>query len=178
MADAAPSAREDSVAALLAVAQRVAEDERARGVALTAKASTLAGFSGTILSLVAALGRAQFDRSVGSVADVILGALFLLSVLALAAAGTFAIRGVLSPRPRFAISARQLRAFAGPPWTSADPVEIDGNMLASLATAVGRDREENDRRATLADRAALALLIGLLAVAGQAVSLGVTELLD
>ncbi len=170
--------RAESVEALLSVAQRVADEERARGATLTTKTSTLAGFSGTILAIVSALGRELFARPLGSPADDLIPILFIVSVVALATAGALAIRGVLRTQPRLTIDTDQLRAFAAPPWTSTNPIEINGNMLASIARSVGQDRALNDRKARLADQAALALLIGLLAVAAQALCLGINEVFD
>ena len=176
MPEGAP--RAESVEALLSLTQRVADEERARTAALTTKTSTLAGFSGTILAIVLALGRDLFARPLGDPAAALVPILFVVSVLALATAGTLAIRGVLRTQQRLTIDADQLRAFAAPPWTSTDPIEINGNALASLARAIGHDRALNDRKARLADMAALALLVGLLAVAGQALCLGLTEMFD
>ena len=83
--------RAESISALLAITQRIFDDERHRGATLSTKASTLAGFSGTILAVVAALGRQIVESNLGAVGDPTVRALFVLSVGALAAAVTFAI---------------------------------------------------------------------------------------
>jgi hypothetical protein len=151
--------------------ERIFDDERSRGGVLSTKAATLAGFSGTILSLVSGLGRDIFKMDHGSVRNVSVHVLFVVSVTALAAAVVFAIFGVLRTQVRLLVDSDQIIAFAGPPWTSADPVDIEGNMLASLGLALKEERRLNDRKARFTDRAALALLTGLLAVASQALFL-------
>jgi hypothetical protein len=154
----------------------VVDDERARGASLTTKSSTLAGFSGTILAVVAVLGRELFRLDLGSFGDPLVRVLLIVSVVALAAAATLAIGGVLHTQPRPLVDAEQVIEFNGPPWLSTDPRDINGNMLASLGQALKEERHANDLKATRTDRAAYALLIGLLAVATQAVILAVDEL--
>jgi hypothetical protein len=169
-------AQEAALAALLAIVERVADDERARGHTLSGKASTLAGFSGTILSLVAALGRELFKLDLGSAGDTAVRVLFPVSVLALAAAVTFAIVGVLRPQPRLAISAEQIGEFTTQRWISATVTEISGNMIKSLGDMVARERLSNDPKARLTGLAATALLVGVLGVAAQALVLSAVEL--
>ena len=67
--DAVPNP--EAVEQLLGLVQRFMEDERARGQALDAKTSTLAGFSGAILALTATLGAALFDRDLGAIAPAV-----------------------------------------------------------------------------------------------------------
>lgn len=140
MSDAASGEpREESVTALLHITERIVDDERARGANLTSKTATLAGFSGTILSVVAVLGRALFELDLGRLAEPMVSVLFLMSVLALATAATLAIGGVLRPQTRLVVQTEEVLRFAAPPWSSADPVEIKGNMLASLAQALEQE---------------------------------------
>jgi len=49
-------------------------------------------------------------------------------------------------------------------------------MLASLGQQLKAERRSNDRKARLADHAARALLVGLLAVAAQTIVFAVDEL--
>jgi hypothetical protein len=160
--------RVESVAALLAITGRIFDDERTRSATLTAKASTLAGFSGTILALVSVLGRDAFKLDLGSVGDPSLRGLFIVSVLALVSAAAFAISGVLRTQQHLWISTDEVISFAAPRWTCADPVDVEGNMVASLGLALKEERRVNDRKARRTDLAALALLVGLLAVGAQA----------
>jgi hypothetical protein len=167
----------ESADALVAIAERLFDDERSRGETLTTRASTLAGFSGTILALVATLGREMFKLDLGAVGNPVVRVLFLLSVGALVAAATLAVGGALRARARELLAVADVRDFPNPPWITAEPVEIKRKWLASLATTLEQDRSNNDRRAKLGQAAGVALLIGLIAVAGQAVALGVDELI-
>jgi hypothetical protein len=166
-----------SVEALVAVVERLVDDERARSGTLTARASTLAGFSGTILAVVATLGREAFTLDLGRVGEPVVRVLFLVSIVALAAAATLAVGGVLRARDRRLVDAETVQAFAEAPWVTKEPASIKRDWLVSQGKTLRQDRANNDRRARLGEAAAIALLVGLLAVAGQAVVLGVDELL-
>jgi hypothetical protein len=159
----------EAIAALLTTVERVVDDERSRGAALTSKATTLAGFSGTILSIVSVLGRDALKLDVGSIERVAIAGLFTVGVIALASASTLAIWGVLRTKIRLLIDTEQVLAFAKPPWIYVNAIEIEGNRLASLGQALTEERRVNDRKAEMADRASLALLIGVLALASQAI---------
>jgi ABC-type dipeptide/oligopeptide/nickel transport system permease subunit len=133
----------ESVDALVSVVQRLADDERARSGALTARAANLAGFAGTIL----------------------------------ASSATLAVGGALRGRRRQLVDVGEVREFADDRWVSRDATEIKRIWLVSLSETLGTDRANNDRRARLAEAAAVALLVGLLAVAAQAIVLGVDAIL-
>jgi hypothetical protein len=168
--------RAESISVLLEVVKRIFDDERLRGAALSTKATSFAGFSGTILSIVAAFGRETFKVDLGNVGNPTVRVLFVVSVIALAIAVTLAIGGVLRPQPRLLVGSEEIIAFAHPPWTHTDPVDIEGEMLASLGLALEEERSLNDRKAAFTHRAAVALLIGLLAVAAQALVFALDEL--
>lgn len=167
----------DSVEALVSVVERLADDERARTQALTARASTLAGFAGTILAIVAALGREAFKLDLGNVGDPFMRVLFLVSVVALASSATLAIGGVLRARRRTLVGIEAVRQFANSGWVTKEAAAIKHDWLVSLGDTLAQDRANNDRRAQLGEAAAVALLVGLLAVAGQALVLGLDALL-
>src|SRR3954451_20502162 len=97
--------RVDSLDALLDVVVRVVDDARSRGATITARASTLAGFSGTILAIIAALGRELPRLDVGTVGQPVTQSLFLVSIVALAAAATLALGGALRTQSRILVSA-------------------------------------------------------------------------
>jgi hypothetical protein len=165
----------ESADALVAIAERLFDDEHSRGDTLITRASTLAGFSGTILALVATLGREMFKLDLGTVGNPVVRGLFLLSVGALVAAATLALGGALRARPRELVGVADVGTF--PDRMTEESVEIKRVWLGSLWLTLERDRSNNDRRAELGEAAGVALLVGLIAVAGQAVALGVDELL-
>jgi hypothetical protein len=178
MSTSADAPKLESVEALVAVAERLVDDERARSGTLAARASTLAGFAGTILAIVATLGREAFKLDLGSVGDPSMRGLFLVSVCALALSATLAVGGVLRARRRELVDVEAVHEFAEAPWVTKDPAAIKQVWLVSLGETLTRDRENNDHRARLGEAAAIALLVGLLALAGQAVVLGVDALLS
>jgi hypothetical protein len=168
--------RAESINVLLEMVQRIVDDERVRGAVLESKATTFAGFSGTILSIVAALGREIFKADLGIVGNPTVRVLFVVSIVALATAVTLAIGGVLRTQLRLLVSSEQVIAFASPPWIYTDAVDIERDMLTSLGLTLDKERRLNDRRARLTNRAALALLVGLLTVAAQALVFSLDEL--
>jgi hypothetical protein len=167
----------ESVDALVAIVERLADDERSRGETLMSRAATLAGFSGTILAVVATLGRESFKLDLGSVGNPSVRVLFLFSVVALTSAAILALRGALRAQTRELVDVADVREFSDSPWITMDPAEIKQNWLVSLAKTLAKDRSNNDRRASLGEAAGAALVLGLLAVAGQAVVLGVDAVL-
>jgi hypothetical protein len=171
------SPRPDSVDALVTVAERLADDERARTTALTTRGSTLAGFGGTILSVVAVLGREAFKLDLGEIGDPLEPILFLTSLAALAFSAALGIGGVLRGRPRHLIETEAVWEFSEPEWEATDPTRIKHLWLGSLGRTLDQDRANNARRAVLIKAAAIALLFGILAVAAQAMVLGIDQLL-
>jgi len=169
-------AKEETVAELLESVRGILDDERARGRSLDTKTSTLAGFSGAILAVVATLGRELFKLNLGAVGNTAVEVLFLASVLALAAAVMMFVGGILRPQPRLAIATEQIRAFARPPLIFEEKLKIQGNMLATLGEALARERQINDRKARLSTYAGGALLVGVAGVGAQALVLALHEL--
>jgi hypothetical protein len=170
-ADAEPNP--EAVEQLLELVQRFMEDERARGQALDAKTSTLAGFSGAILALTATLGAALFDRDLGAMEPVV-QALFVVGVLTLGAAAILAVGGVLRPQPQLSVSLEQIQRFPEFPLLASSKLDIQGEMLATTVGAIEFERRINDRKATRTAQAARALIAGYAAVAAMAVLLSLT----
>jgi hypothetical protein len=160
-----------SVKELFQIVERLLDDERSRGQGLETKTSTLAGFTGAILALTAALGRDLLERDLGSVGEVVQSGLFALAVTALAAGSVIAVLGVLRPQQRLAVARSELRKFTKFPLLSTPPVEIQGRMITTLVDALENERRVNDRKARLSRLAGFALAVGLLGVAGQAIAM-------
>jgi hypothetical protein len=174
-----PSSAEDipnpeTVDELLKLLYRLVDDERARGQGLDAKTSTLAGFSGAILALTATVGSTLFDRDLGD-ADIGIRGLFIAAVIALAVAATLAVGGVLQPQSRMAISLDEVRRFREFPLIAGPKMDVQGQMLTTTIEALVAERRLNDRKAMLTRYAARALVVGFIAVAAMAVTLGATE---
>jgi hypothetical protein len=168
-------ASEESVGELFQIVQRLVEDERARGQALEAKTSTLAGFTGAILALVAGFGRDLFRLDLGGAGDIAFAAAFAVAVVALAAGAILAVFGVLRPQERLAIARGEIRKFSTFPLIATPPMEIRGRMINTLVAAFERERSVNDRKARLTQQAALALVVGLVSVAAEALTVSVAS---
>jgi len=173
-ASMAESPNPETVEELLKLLHRLVDDERARGQGLDAKTSTLTGFSGAILALTATVGSTLFDRDLGNAAIEIRG-LFIAAVIALAVAATVAVGGVLLPQPRLTISLDDVRLFREFPLIAAPKMDVQGQMLTTAIEALAAERRLNDRKARLTRYAARALVVGFIAVAAMAVTLGATK---
>jgi hypothetical protein len=166
----------EAVDAALAVTVRLYEEERSRAQSLNAKNSTLAGFSGAILALVASFGREMFRVDLGALGETLAPVLFLVSVAALASAGVLALFGALRPRDRYVVEAAEVKALGTSAWLTKGKTAIEGALLTSLGEAFAHDRRLNDMRARYASGAAAALLVGIVATAALASILGFREL--
>lgn len=169
----APTPNPEAVEELLRIVERLTADERARGQGLDSKTSTLAGFAGTILALTATLGGQLFQGDLGA-AEVPTRILFIASVTALAAAATLAVVGVLQPQPRLAVSMDEIERFCDFPLLGSPRMDVQGQMLTTVVTALATERTVNRRKAVATKYAARALVVGFIAVALMAVTLGAT----
>jgi Na+/H+-dicarboxylate symporter len=150
--------------------QRLVADERARGLNLETKTATLAGFTGAILALVVGLGRDLLDSDLGPVGGAVFRAFFLVAVLSLATGAVLAVLGVLRPQEHLAISRSEVKRFSEFPLIATARMEIQGRMMNTLIEAFERERRVNDSKARLTQYAAVALVVGLAAVAGEALT--------
>jgi hypothetical protein len=164
---------DETVAELLAMVRGMLDDERTRGQGLDGKSATLAGFTGTILALTTTLGAELLDLDLGDVGSTMFECLYIASVLALGFAALIALIGVLRPQPRLALAMDEIRRFSEFPLIAQPPVEVQGTMMNTLIEALAHERALNDRKARLTRVAAAGLAVGFVAVAAQAVTLGI-----
>jgi hypothetical protein len=167
----------ESVKVLQEAAESLIEDERQRGRALDAKTAQLATFSGTILTLDVALGTLALRHSLGCVADVVLPLCFLVAAVGLVVSAGLGIAGVLMPQTFLSIDRKAVRSFARYPLLSTDVTTVRARLLTSITDVqLPRERERNNRKAEWTKGAAIALLVGLAGIAGQAVTIGLDQL--
>jgi hypothetical protein len=164
----------ETVGELLTVLNRLVDDERARGQGLDGKSATLAGFTGTILALTATLGAELLKLDLGGVGSAVFRSLYVVSIVSLGVASLVALVGVLRPQARLALAMDEIRRFSEFPLIAQPTVEIRGRMMNTLIDALEHERRLNDRKAALTRFSAASLALGFLAVAAQAVTLGVT----
>jgi hypothetical protein len=163
----------DAVAELLSIVRGLLADERARGQGLDGKTSTLTGFTGATLALVASLARDVLRPGLGAFAGALAQGLFVATVCALTAAAVLGLAGVLRPQPRLDIAAEELRGFGSFPLIAASRMEIQGQMVNTLVDALLHERALNDRKARLTRRTGVALAIGYAGVAGVAFTVAI-----
>jgi hypothetical protein len=180
---AAPSPAEgrepnpEAVEVLLDAAEKLISDERERGRALDTKTAQLATFSGTILTLDVALGAFAFRSHLGSLAEVLLPIFFLITAAGLLASAGFAVAGVLRPQKFLSIDREAVKGFAHHPLISSDQTFIRGRLLTSVTEdQLPRERQRNDGKVRWTKWAAIALLVGLVGIAGQAATIGLDRL--
>jgi hypothetical protein len=167
----------DAVKVLQYAAENLIEDERQRGRSLDAKTAQLATFSGTILTLDVALGTLALRESLGCVADVVLPVCFLIAATGLVVSAGLAVAGVLMPQKFLSIHRDAVKGFARYPMLSTDPTVVRAKLLTSITDVqLPRERTRNDRKAEWTKGAAIALLVGLAGIAGQAVTIGLDQL--
>jgi hypothetical protein len=164
---------EETVTAVYELAQRLVEDERARGRTLDQKASTFAAFTAAMLTLAAALGPDMLDADLGRVGEVAIRVAFVISVVALAAASALSVAGVLRPQARLAIATDEVTQLAGAAWLVRPASDVHGNMLVTLTESFKREREVNDRKARLTAGAVRALVVAIGALTTQAAILAI-----
>jgi hypothetical protein len=149
-------------------------DERARGQTLDSKTSTLTGFTGATLALVASLAKDVVLRpGLGAVGDPLVRVLFIGTVCALTLAAMIGLAGVLRPQPRLDIATDELRGFGDFPLIAATAMDIQGRLLNTLIDALVHERTRNDRKAVLTRRTSGALGLGYLGVAGVALTIAI-----
>jgi hypothetical protein len=160
----------EAVSELLMSVRGLLSDERSRGQGLDAKTSTLTGFTGATLALVASLGREVLGPRLPALAAAVAQVLFALGVTALTTAAALGVAGVLRPQSRLEIDADELRRFGTFPLISMPRMDLQGQMLNTLVEALLHERSVNDRKARLTRRAGVALALGYASVAGVALT--------
>ncbi len=161
---------------MLSTTVRVIEDERARGDTADTKAGQLVGFTGVILAVEASLGSDVFDRGISGGYSYAFVALFVLSLLALAAAACIAIRGLLSPRETLAFRREHVQGLADGDLALAESVEIKCMLIRTYGRELVSEEGCNNRKLNVVSRAGLLLLIGVVALAGEGAILAVEHL--
>ena len=160
---------------LFQIVQRLVENERGLEAKPWRQRLRPGGFTGAILALVAGFGRDPFRLDLGGAGDIAFAASFAVAVVALAAGAILAVFGVLRPQERLAIARGEIRKFSTFPLIATPAMEIQGRMINTLVEAFERERSVNDRKARLTQQAALALVVGLVSVAAEALTVSLAS---
>jgi hypothetical protein len=167
---------EEGVAVLLTIATETVADERDRGRALDAKAASLTGFTGLILSVNGALASAFLSHHLGAVGKPVAIVFFFLAIILLLAAVLLAVVGVLMPQSYRGMGRKELRNFATPAVQANSALWVRQSMLGALANIIAKDRPVNDCKARLTKGVAGLLALGFVAVAGEALTIGLRQI--
>jgi len=148
-------------------------DERARGQGLDSKTSTMTGFTGATLALVATLADEVLDSSLGTIGSPLAKTLFVGTVCALTAAAILGLAVILRPQQRLEISTDEIRGFGQFPLIAMAPMQIQGRMINTLIDELLHERALNDRKARLTQLTSTALVFGYAGVAAVALTLAI-----
>lgn len=165
----------EAVAALLAIATEAVEDERERGRALDTKCASLVGFTGLILAITGALTPALVDHKLGSVGQPLAECSFALAVLALLTAVLLALEGVLMPQKYRSMGTAQVAKFSLPRVQAQEVLWVHQSMLGALRNILAQDRPVNNCKAKLTRWVARSLGVGFVAIAVDAVIIGIRQ---
>jgi hypothetical protein len=159
------------IAELVRIAEGVVADERDRGRQLDTKSASLAGFSGLILTIDAALARSVLSLDLGDVGTIFARGGFVIASIALLGATALAIAGVLMPQKYRGLGRDQVDDFCGPAFQKKSECEIHRALLQSLSLTLAQDRAVNDCKARLTKGVARWLLGGFLGLTASALTL-------
>jgi len=173
--EVAEEADSGAVAALLAIATDAVEDERERGRALDSKCASLVGFTGLILAITGALTPTLVNHSLGRVGQPLAEVSFGFGVLALLAAVLLALEGVLMPQKYRSLGTAQVADFARPELQAHTEMWVHQSMLGALSNILAQDRPVNNCKAKLTRWVGRSLAAGFVAVAVDAVIIGVRQ---
>lgn len=162
-----------TIESLLDTTWRVAEIEAARTDSLDRKASTLATFSSLLTTLTATLGVRFVEE-----ADALWAlAVFCLGLAVLALSVGLAVRALV-PTEYMTLGTAYLERFATWGEILKPRERVQGDTMRTLIEAVARERRENDRKTKTVRWGFVALVFGLVLIAGEAAMLVTRSVLE
>jgi hypothetical protein len=162
---------DDSVQQCLEIMREVSAEHRARSRHLDTKTGTIAGFCATVLTLNVTLGRPLLTAKLSSDAHSAIRILFLVGSLALGAAAAAAVAGVLRPMGVDNLDVGQIDDYSNRPKVTTPPDELRMTWLRTLTEMTISERAAGNAKAFRSKLAVLLLVLGLVAVAGEAITL-------
>jgi hypothetical protein len=163
--------RDDSVQQCLAIMREVSAEQRARARHLDTKTGALAGFCATVLTLNVALGQPLLKMKLAPDAHSAIRILFLIASLLLALAALIAVAGVLRPMGHDDLTEEQIDQYSDRPKVITPPEELRMTWLRTVTDMTISDRKAGGAKSIRSNAAVIALVLGLLAVAGEALTL-------
>jgi hypothetical protein len=164
-----------AVKVLLPIARDILNEERARARHLDQKGGALAGFTAISISLEAGLAPTAYDgKLLDCQSEIVFTAMFVLAIASLLAAAGLAILGVLSPKDQWGVTDEQIDAYSDRPKVITPPDDLRMAELRTLTEIAKRDRQTVDGKADFLKYASLALGLGVLGIAGQALTIALS----
>jgi hypothetical protein len=166
-----PFGKDDSVQQCLAIMREVSAEQRARARHLDTKTGALAGFCATVLTLNVTLGQPLLKTKLAPDAHSAIRILFLIASLLLALAALIAVAGVLRPMGHEDLTEEQIDQYSDRPKVITPPEELRMTWLRTVTDMTISDRRAGGAKSIRSNAAVIALVMGLLAVAGEALTL-------
>jgi hypothetical protein len=168
---------EATVDELFGAVQAFLHEEEARAASLNSRGSGLTGFVGIILSIAAAVGtlggNAASLRDLHHAVRVLVGVLLATALFLLILAIIFVVWKVLLPKEGYTVDLSEIERFPTFEYISRQRVQVQGDLMLGLVTALEADRRRNDDKATWLGRSYKTVCLGLIlvALAGTSASL-------
>lgn len=155
----------ESVEALLEAVDGFLSAEDSREQSFNTRAGGLSGFVGIIISISAAVGKVALDENPSHGATLLGGVAFGLAMVALVSSLVIAITRVLIPQEGAAIAISDIEKYPNWEYISREKPMVQGEIMRGLVTALAKDRQRNDAKATALGHAYIGLLVGIGALA-------------
>lgn len=124
-----------------------------------------------MLTLNVTLGQGLLNAKLGSDAHSVIRILFLVASLLLGLAALIAVGGVLRPMGHDDLTEKQIDAYSDRPKVTTAPEELRMTWLHTVTAVTISDRKAGNAKSSWSTFAVIPLVLGLLAVAGEALTL-------
>lgn len=172
-----PFGNNDSVVECLSIMSEVANEQRGRNRHLDTKAGSIAGFSGTALTLSLTLGRPLLQQrfAASAWAHGVIRDAFLASAVLFAAAAIAAVVGVLRPSGTHDLDETAIDAYADRPKVITPPQELRATWLQTVTAMALSDRKAGNAKALWSNVGVVLLVLGIVGLLVQAVTLAIAS---
>jgi hypothetical protein len=173
--EAEPFGDDASVQVCLQIMREVAEEQLGRTRNLDLKASSVAGFAATVLTLNLTLGLPLLEGHWGTAAHAWIRDFFIASSVMFAAAAIVVVAGVLRPVSSDDLDETAIDGYADRPKVITPPPELRIVWLQTVSKLALSDREVGNAKAKWSSVAVILLALGILGLLGQALVVGVAS---
>jgi hypothetical protein len=158
--------QDETVNALLAGVHYLIAAEESRAESLNGRATGITGFVALVVTAAAALSRVPSGHVGGTTRGIAVG-LFLVAVAGFLVAIVVAMFQVLVPSPGLTVADEEIDRYPTYAWITRRPVEVQGHRMRAGIATLKSERERNDHKARWLKRAYVAVLLGVVCLAGD-----------